>query len=105
LRYIGASQGGPTGILFREEYPDALAEIEWKALLALPISQRIASPLYKSIVDSAFHALENAVECYLDPTRYGPMIFNSIESVKSFSWKHAVEAYRKVYDKTSSSII
>jgi glycogen synthase len=38
-------KGNPTGILYREKYPDDLASLEWRNLLELPLSKRWRMPL------------------------------------------------------------
>lgn len=88
----------PTGILFREDYPDDLAEYGWRDLLNLPLESRIENPLFCSMIDSAYNALLAAIELYGKPQEYAAMILNGTENVKSFSWNKAVSKYRKVYD-------
>lgn len=91
----------PTGILYRENYPDDLAEYKWRDLLNLPLESRIANPLFLSMVDSAQFALQAAFELYSKPQEYAAMILNGTENVKCFSWEKAVAKYRKVYDIAS----
>jgi glycogen synthase len=88
----------PTGILYREDYPDDLAEYKWRDLLNLPLESRIKNELFCSMVDSAYSALLEAIEIYKKPQEYAAMILNGTENVKSFSWDKNVSKYRKVYD-------
>lgn len=88
----------PTGILYRENYPDDLAEYKWRDLLKMPLESRIENPLFNAMVDSAHSALLSASELYEIPEQYAAMILNGTESVKCFSWDKAVSKYRKVYD-------
>jgi glycogen synthase len=88
----------PTGILYREEYPDDLAQYKWRDIFNLPLESRIVNPLFCSMVDSAYNALLTAIELYKKPEEYAAMILNGIENVKSFSWDKTVSKYRKVFD-------
>jgi Glycogen synthase len=95
----------PTGILFREQFPDLISENEWNNILKLPLRERAASALYEAIVESAYGALETAVDIFADPLRYGPLIANGFKSLSSFSWAGSVEKYRKVYDRASRNAV
>ncbi len=90
--------GQPTGLLYREDYPDSVAEKSWRNLLNLTPDKRISNPLYKAMVNSAFNALEMAIKTFSTPMFYGSMIYNGIESIHQFSWERAVQKYQKVYD-------
>jgi glycogen synthase len=94
-----------TGILFREKYPDQMSETEWNNILKLPLRERGSSALYEAIVESAYCALEMAVDIFADPARYGPLIANGIASLSSFPWARSVEKYQKVYNRTSRSAV
>lgn len=88
----------PTGILYREDYPDSIAEKNWRELLNLPPDERIKNPLYTAMVDSASNALEMAIDVYSNTDMYAEMILNGIKSVHQFTWERAVKKYQKVYD-------
>lgn len=90
--------GFPTGIIYREQYPDDQAELNWRDLLNLPLESRINNPLYRSIIDSAYDALETAVILFKNKQHYASMMLNGTETVKTFSWDKAVTKYRKIYD-------
>jgi glycogen synthase len=94
-----------TGILFREQYPDSMSETEWNNILNLPLRERITSSLYKAIVESAYCALETAVDIFADPSRYGQLIAHGITSLSSFPWARSVEKYRKIYDRASRNVV
>ncbi len=88
----------PTGILYREDYPDSAAEKSWRELLNLSPKKRISNPLYIAMVDSAFNALDMSIETFSNSINYGTMIHNGLESVHQFTWERAVNKYQKVYD-------
>lgn len=88
----------PTGILYREDFPDELAGNKWRDLLNLNLDSRISNPLYCSMIDSAHNALQEAVDLFSKPQEYAAMILNGTETVKSFSWEKSVGKYRQVYD-------
>lgn len=88
----------PTGILFREEYPDDAAGKEWRRLLELPAEKRGEVPLCEALVRAARRALEQAIECHGRPETYGTMILNGLGEVGKFSWERAAQKYRCVYD-------
>jgi glycogen synthase len=104
LQYSGTPKE-PTGILFREEFPDLSAEEAWKTFVTLPLCRRCESPLYESIVESAASALRTAIDVYANPTRYGALVYNAAASTAGFSWTDTIGNYRKVYDKTSLNSI
>lgn len=87
-----------TGILYREQVQEQSARIEWKKCLSLPVARRVESPLYRSMIDSAYFALCDALNIYSDGETYGKMILNGTECVKRFSWANAVEKYQKVFE-------
>ncbi|NLD98829.1 MAG: glycogen synthase [Fibrobacter sp.] len=88
----------PTGILFRENYPDNLAEVEWRELLDLPPERRPENPLYGAIVESAQLALQMAIDIFKKPHIYTSFIINGLETVKTFSWEKAARQYQKIYN-------
>lgn len=92
----------PTGILYRENYPDELAALKWRELLDLSLKKRTENELYKSMVDAAYDALNRSLQIFADSEQYGKMILNGTEAVKSFSWEKAVYKYRKIYDIASN---
>jgi glycogen synthase len=95
---IAEKNGNPTGILFREEYPDDLASLEWRDLLEQPPSKRRGMPLYESLVDAAYGALLQAIEINARPGEYAALIRNGIREVGKFSWVKAAEKHIQVYD-------
>jgi glycogen synthase len=88
----------PTGILFREKYPDDKAEKEWRRLLELPPSQRLQVPLFASIVKEAEAALKNAVSLFAQRETYARLMVNGLDEVRKLSWERAAEKYVQVYD-------
>jgi glycogen synthase len=90
----------PTGILFREEYPDVKAEQEWRRLLELPPAQRLQVPLFASLVRSAENALKNAAGLFTRREEYARLMVNGLEEVRKLSWDRAAEKYVQVYDVT-----
>ncbi len=99
---LDGNRKSPTGILFREEYPDGQAEKEWRRLLSLPAERRLTVPLFASLVKAANGALKNAVALYSRPDAYARLIVNGLAEVKEFSWQRAAEKYRQVYDVTTT---
>ncbi|MBN2035754.1 MAG: glycogen/starch synthase [Chitinispirillaceae bacterium] len=93
---------GPTGILFREEYPDAKAEKEWRALLECAPEKRHALPLYNALVQAAHGAIDRAITLCHRPGEYAALVRNGIREVEKFSWKRAARMYAQVYDVASS---
>lgn len=87
-----------TGIIYREECSDAEAEVEWRKLLELPVSERPHLPLYESLVKAAYGGLKNAISLYGRPQKYAPILINSIKEARKFSWDRAAKKYRQVYD-------
>ena len=88
----------PTGILFREKYPDVKAEKEWRRLLELPPAQRLQVPLFASLVRSAEAALKNAAGLFQRPEEYARLIANGLDEVRKLSWERAAKKYVQVYD-------
>lgn len=99
----GASAvGSATGLLYREDAPDdSRACADWRAIMDLPIERRIEVPLYRSMVEEAFAALSEAASLFADGTRYGRMMVNCMDSLKSFSWDAAASKYRRIYETAS----
>jgi glycogen synthase len=95
---LTGKNGKPTGILYREEYPDHLASREWRDLLELPPAKRRGMPLYESLVDAAHAALLQALEIGAQPGAYGALIYNGIREVNRFSWVKAAQKHMQVYD-------
>jgi len=95
----------PTGILFRERYPESLSEENWVGIFGLPLSKRTTSPLYEAIVEAAHVAMERAISLFHDQPTYASMIVNGQASLGSFDWKAAVAKYRKVYDTAGRSVV
>ena len=95
---LTGKNGNPTGILYREEYPDHLASLEWRDLLELPPSKRRGMPLYESLVDAAHCALLQTIEIEAQPDKYAALICNGIREVGKFSWVKAAEKHIQVYD-------
>ena len=87
-----------TGVLYREEYSDEAAGLEWRRLLELPVSERAGLPLYESLVKNAHAGLNSAITLYSRPEKYSRLLINSVKEVGKFSWDRAAEKYRKVYD-------
>jgi glycogen synthase len=99
---LDGRQEFPTGILFREKYPDEKAKKEWRRLLEFPPAQRLQVPLFVSIVRSAEAALINAVTIFGRRDDYARLIVNGLEEVRKLSWERAAEKYVKVYDVAST---
>jgi len=78
---------------------------EWNNILNLPLRERFTSSLYEAIVESAYCALETAVDIFADPSRYGRLIAQGITSLSSFPWARSVEKYRKIYDRASRNVV
>ena len=95
---LGGRNVLPTGVLFREEYPDDKAEKEWRSLLKLPPAGRLKKALFASLVDAAHASLENAITLYSQPGDYARLILNGLAAAKKFSWERAAENYREVYE-------
>ncbi len=100
LSHITRNHGrdAASGILYREQYPPSLAEENWEKLFHLSLESRIKSPLYESIVDALYNAMESAISIFQDQKQYCGLILNGLSSLDSFEWKYAVAKYRKVYD-------
>ncbi|MBN2036114.1 MAG: glycogen/starch synthase [Chitinispirillaceae bacterium] len=88
----------PTGILFREKYPDEKAEKEWRRLLELPLARRLKVPLFLSLMRSAEAALKDACGIFARPEEYARLIVNGLDEVKKLSWERAAKKYMQVYD-------
>jgi glycogen synthase len=88
----------PTGILFREDYPDQKAAAEWRRLLELPPAQRLQVPLFASIVQSAEAALKNAAGIFNRREEYARLILNGLAEIRKLSWERAAKKYVQVYD-------
>lgn len=88
----------PTGFLYREDYPDAAAQRNWREVIDLEPSKRLKNPLYTAMVDSAFNALKMAITAFGTKKYYGQMICNGLDSVNQFTWQRAVGKYKKIYD-------
>jgi glycogen synthase len=86
------------GILFREVYPEAKAQKEWRLLLDLPPAKRGDLALYEALVQAAHGALLNAIETCSRPAEYAALISNGIREVRKFSWERAAGKYVRVYD-------
>jgi glycogen synthase len=95
---LNGNQKFPTGILFREEYPDEEAAKEWRKLLSLAPEKRKEMPLFNALVDSAYGALKNAIEVYAKPELYARTVLNGVNEVRKFSWERAAQKYQEVYD-------
>jgi glycogen synthase len=95
---LDGNEDRPTGILFREAYPDARAGREWGQLLKVSPAERKKLPLFESLVSSAHTALTQAVDLYSRPDDYAKLILNGLEEVKKFSWERAALKYKRVYD-------
>jgi glycosyltransferase involved in cell wall biosynthesis len=91
-------QGKHTGILYREKYPDECASKEWRTLLELPPSKRLAVPLYEALIDAAHGALQMACALHSRPEEYASLIRNGISEVNTFSWVTASRKHTQVYD-------
>jgi glycogen synthase len=92
----------PTGILFREKYPDVKAEKEWRRLLELPPAQRLQVPLFASLMRSAEAALKNACGIFARREEYARLMLNGLEEVRKLSWERAAKKYVQVYDVAST---
>jgi len=91
--------GGATGLLYREAAEgDEQACAGWRDILNAPVDRRITVPLYQSMVKEAFGALSVAAGIFADKVRYGRMMVNCMDSLRSFSWNTAVSKYRRVYE-------
>jgi|WetSurMetagenome_2_1015567.scaffolds.fasta_scaffold00267_8 glycogen synthase len=95
----------PNGLLFRERYPDALSEEEWKRIFSLPLSERGRSPLYEAMVQAAFAAFDAAVKLYADERAYTSLVAAGAASADAFAWPGTVEKYRKIYDAAARSAV
>jgi glycogen synthase len=98
---IGKSGGRPTGILYREQYPDTDAALEWQTLLDLPPEERVTVPLFQAITAAACGALKQAIDLWKNPEDYARMIANGLEQVQTLSWAGAAGKYRRIYDIAS----
>jgi glycogen synthase len=106
LSHITASsKTSATGILYREQYPETLSEENWVRIFGLPLSERITSPLYETIVEAAYKGMDTAVSLFQDQSAYASLIVNGLTSLPGFDWRRAVVKYRKVYDTASRSIV
>jgi glycogen synthase len=94
---LDGTEDRPTGILFREKYPDGAAGKEWRYLLRLAPGERRKLPLFESLVVSGHAALESAIALYSRPDAYAKLILNGLEEVKKFSWERAARKYKEVY--------
>lgn len=88
----------PTGILFREHYPDHLASGEWARLLMLPPERREEVGLYMAMVEAACQALRTACDVTKRPEQYAQFIVNGRQRMRLFGWPAAVRKYRALYD-------
>jgi glycogen synthase len=104
-RAQSAKQEAPTGILYRERYPDTLSESEWKSVFSLPLAERGKSPLYEAMVQAAHSALETAITLYANRNAYASHIVNGVRAIGSFEWSRTARQHRKVYDVTSRSSV
>lgn len=95
---LDGRRGSPTGVLFREEYPDGKAEREWRTLLERPPAQRPGMPLFDSLVRSALTALRNAATLFGREEEYARLIVNGLSEMKKLSWDRAARKYVQVYD-------
>jgi glycogen synthase len=95
---LDRDRGSPTGILFREDYPDRKAGAEWRRLLELPPEKRLDVPLFASIVRSAENAFDNAIDLFDKPDVYAGMIMNGFAEAHAFTWERAAKKYLQVYD-------
>jgi glycogen synthase len=86
-----------TGILFREKYLPDPERNGWRALLQTPLNRRMEIPLYRSMVDAAAQALNQAIQMYHHDQDYARMIVNGIHHLKHFQWALSARSYRAVY--------
>ncbi|MDG5813811.1 glycogen/starch synthase [Chitinispirillales bacterium ANBcel5] len=99
--YIEGALGEATGLLYREEYEARKWSGEWRECLELPPGRRVENKKYRSMVQAAGGAIDEAVKIFADQVAYGKMISNGIRSLKHFSWDSAVEKYKTIYDHAS----
>lgn len=99
---LDGSRKSPTGILFREDYPDVKAEKEWRRLMELPPGKRLRIPLFAALVEAAHTAMKNAIDLFSRPDDYAPLILNGLAEVKEFSWERSAGKYLQVYDVTAT---
>jgi glycogen synthase len=95
---LDGNEDHPTGILFRENYPDIAAGKEWKQLLKLSPRERKQLPLFEALVQAAHAALISAVDLYSRPDDYAKLVLNGLEEVRKFSWERAASKYKEVYE-------
>ena len=95
----------PTGFLYRERtLPADTTERGWKKILDCGywprrdrVDERLSIPVFRSMVEQAAAALQDAVACYdTDQTQYAHMISNGFHMLEHFSWDAAVRQYREV---------
>ncbi|MDR3012296.1 MAG: glycogen/starch synthase [Chitinispirillales bacterium] len=93
---------GSTGFLYHESASgDDIDCGEWKRILDAPVGERMDVPLYRSMVDEACIAMENAADVFANCEEYGQMMLNGMESLRDFTWDVAIGKYRRIYDVAS----
>lgn len=92
-----------TGVLYREEPPEATEEelgLLWRELLHCgePLA-RCENPLYIALVEALTQALRQAIQIYQqDPDGYAGMLANLHAQALQFSWSKAAAEYGVLYD-------
>ena len=91
----------PSGILFREDFDEDTIESEWRIIFSGSPRQRLQSKLYCSMIEAANEAMQSAIELFHNKEKYGEIIINGLNILSRFSWKEAIQRYRKVYNCVS----
>jgi starch synthase len=92
-----------TGVLFASRHSESSERelgLAWRRLLTAALPQeRVASPLYSSLVDGLARAMRRASEVYRqDPVGYGQMLAHLYDQAMRFSWDKSAEEYAALYD-------
>lgn len=105
VRDYHKARAKPTGILFREKVSFADEAEGWRDLVDCeywehnPKGDRVESRrsirLFKRMIRSANAGLRLAVELYADQPQYAAMVWNGWSMLDQFTWKRAVQSYRK----------
>lgn len=88
----------PSGILFREDFYGNDIEREWRIIFSSSPEQRLSSRLYCSMIEAEYKAMESAIDLFHNKEKYGKLIINGLNTLARFSWKEAVQRYKKVYN-------
>ena len=110
-QFYGESDA-PTGFLFHESGLNAQEIAQgWRDILDcgyLPkgdrLKERLAIPLFQSMVYAAEGALNEAIDLYkTDQPEYAEMIYHGFGMLDRFSWDQAVREYQEVFSSLPSA--